>query len=204
MQITLAPGTRRNRRNFMLLRNATCPPSPSSPPLLLSRANDVRGLPSTISSLRYVCRHQCEPRWLFTTMIYFICLELNNEMTTGNVGHLFITVYGGPKSILRIDEWLRRGPVWIWRPFPFRPRAMMDRWERLVLTLGEKAVFKANLKPGFQGMMEWGKGCLNEYVIRLDDSDVVYTVKRILLYTYIFILLEIIDSFFYYGLFHFD
>lgn len=26
MQITLAPGTRRNRRNFMLLRNATCPP----------------------------------------------------------------------------------------------------------------------------------------------------------------------------------
>lgn len=53
----------------------------------------------------------------------------------------------------------------------------MDRQERLVLTLGKKAVFKANLKPGFQGMMEWGKSCLNEHVIRLDDSDVVYTIK---------------------------
>lgn len=40
----------------------------------------------------------------------------------------------------------------------------MDRRERLVLTLGEKAVFKANLKPGFQGVMEWRKGCLNEHV----------------------------------------
>lgn len=148
------------------------------------------------SVLYGTCR--CEPRWLFTTMIYFICLELNNEMTTGNVGHLFITVYGDPKSTLRIDEWLRRGPVWIWRPFPFRPRAMMDRRERLVLTLGKKAVFKANLKPGFQGMMEWGKGCLNEHVIRLDNSDVVYTIKWIL------ILLKIIDFFFYCSLFRFN
>lgn len=49
--------------------------------------------------------------------------------------------------------------------------------ERLVLTLGEKAMFKANLKPGFQGVMEWGKGCLNEHVIRLVDSDVVYIVE---------------------------
>lgn len=40
--------------------------------------------------------------------------------------------------------------------FPSDRRAMMDRRERLVLTLGGKAVFKANLKPGFQGVMEGG------------------------------------------------
>lgn len=34
MQITLAPGTRRNRRNFMLLRNATCHPVGPRPPLV--------------------------------------------------------------------------------------------------------------------------------------------------------------------------
>lgn len=109
MQITLAPGTRRNRRNFMLLRNATCPPSPSFPLSFLAQTMSEEGSLND-RFFRYVspCRWM---RWLFTTMIYFICPELNNETTTGNVGHLFITVYGGPKSTLRIDEWPRRGPV---------------------------------------------------------------------------------------------
>lgn len=53
MQITLAPGTRRNRRNFMLLRNATCPPSPSFPLSFLAQTMSEEGSPQrSVLSLR--------------------------------------------------------------------------------------------------------------------------------------------------------
>ena len=77
MQISLALGTRHNRRNFMLLRNSTCSPYISS--LLRSFLKPDTFLPHPPT--QYLIIH---PRVLWSALIFHCWSERNNRIVSGS------------------------------------------------------------------------------------------------------------------------